>query len=59
METQFGRQDKQPLWKKMFGAAPAKGFTVYVCCQECAAKVKSDPGAYVLAIIADRTGRKK
>ncbi len=27
---------------------------IYVCCQDCAAKVKSDPGTYVVKVIADQ-----
>jgi hypothetical protein len=38
----------------MFGRKPTPGVVIYVCCQQCAAKVKSDPGGYLTKVIAER-----
>lgn len=46
---------KQPsAWGKLFGQKPTNGLVIYVCCQDCAAKVKSDPVPYVTKIITER-----
>jgi hypothetical protein len=46
---------KQPsLLGKMFGRKPTPGVAIYVCCQDCVAKVKSDPVTYVVSVIAER-----
>lgn len=29
--------------------------TIYVCCPECAARVKSDPGTYLFRVVAERS----
>ncbi|GEM_PF-7016396 len=53
----MGKSEKQPLWKKMFGQTPAKGLTIYVCCQDCAAKVRSKPGDYFLKVLDEKNRR--
>jgi hypothetical protein len=40
----------------MFGRKPTPGVVIYACCEECAAKVKNDPGSYVVKVIAERGG---
>lgn len=55
VETGVGAR-KPSLLGKLFGKKPTPGVVVYVCCQECAAKVKSDPGTYVTKVIAEVNG---
>lgn len=55
VETGFGAE-KPSFLGKLFGRKPTQGLIIYVCCPECAAKVKSDPGAYVVKVIAERGG---
>lgn len=55
VETGVGAR-KPSLLGKLFGKKPTPGLVVYVCCQECAAKVKSDPGTYVTKVIAEVNG---
>ncbi len=58
VETGIGA--KQPsLLGKLFGQKPTPGVVVYVCCQECATKVKNDPGRYVVKVIAERGGSQR
>lgn len=33
------------------------GQTVYVCCRDCAAKVRKDPGTYLARVMKERQGR--
>lgn len=48
---------KQPsLLGKMFGRKPTPGVVIYVCCQDCVAKVRSDPGTYLVRVIGERGG---
>ena len=55
VETSIGA--KQPsLLGKMFGRKPTPGVAIYVCCQDCVAKVKNDPVTYVVSVIAERGG---
>lgn len=54
VDTGLGKALKQPLWKKLFGQKPAKGVTIYVCCQDCAAKVRSSPGEYFLKVLDEK-----
>lgn len=35
-----------------------KGQTIYVCCSQCAAKVKADSDAYLARVAAERSGKK-
>jgi hypothetical protein len=58
VETSIGA--KQPSWLgKLFGRKPTPGVVVYVCCQDCAAKVQRDPGTYVLKVITERGGAQR
>jgi hypothetical protein len=53
VETGIGA--KQPtVWGKLFGQKPTDGLMIYVCCQDCAAQVKSDPVPYVTKVINER-----
>ncbi len=36
-----------------------KAVTIYVCCPECVAKVKSDPATYLVKVIGERAGWKQ
>lgn len=47
-----------PRWKQMLGQKP-KGVVIYVCCQDCVAKVKSEPAGYLYKVIAQRNGWQK
>lgn len=48
---------KQPSFLgKVFGRKPTPGVVIYVCCQDCVAKVKSDPGTYLVRVIGERGG---
>lgn len=42
-------------WGKFIGQKPTNGLMIYVCCPECAAKVKADPAPYVAKVIAERS----
>ena len=42
----------------MLGQKP-KGVVIYVCCQDCVAKVKSEPAGYLYKVIAQRNGWQK
>lgn len=51
--------EKPTFLQKCFRQAPEPRFhkeTIYVCCPECTAKVKSDPSRYSLAVYAERRG---
>jgi hypothetical protein len=39
--------------QKFFGAKSSPGMVIYVCCPECAKKVKANPQPYVAEVIAD------
>ncbi|MBI3411474.1 MAG: hypothetical protein HY040_24360 [Planctomycetes bacterium] len=54
VETSLGRFEKQSIWKKIFGQAQAKGPTIYVCCQQCAAKVRSEPAEYFVRVLEEK-----
>ena len=53
VETNVGAKQPSGLGK-LFGRKPTPGVAIYVCCQDCAAKVKSDPATYVASVIAER-----
>lgn len=55
VETSIGAKQPSALGK-LFGRKPTPGVVVYVCCQDCAAKVRSNPGTYVVKVIAERGG---
>ena len=55
VETGVGAR-KPSLLGKLFGKKATPGVVIYVCCQDCAAKVKSDPGTYVVRVIAEVNG---
>lgn len=51
--------EKPTFLQKVFRRPPEPRFireTIYVCCPECAARVKSDPSRYTLAVYAERRG---
>ena len=58
VETSLGKANQQPFWKRMFNPAPAKGLTIYVCCQGCAAKVRTSPGEYFLKVLDEKNRAK-
>jgi hypothetical protein len=48
---------RQPTFLgKLFGRNPTPGVVVYVCCRDCAAKVKSNPVTYAMKVIAEVNG---
>ena len=55
VDTGIGARQPSALGK-LFGRKATPGIVIYVCCQNCAAKVKSDPGAYVTKVIAEANG---
>jgi len=51
--------EKPTFLQKVFRRAPEPHIfreTIYVCCPECVARVKSDPSRYTLAVYAERHG---
>ena len=56
VETTIGAA-KPSLMGRMVGQKSSKGVSVYVCCPECAAKVKQDQATYVARAIVDRGSR--
>jgi hypothetical protein len=57
VETVPDTTQQAPFWRRLFGSPPPpRGIVIYVCCQECAARVKSDPGLYLARVIAQRAG---
>lgn len=51
--------EKPTFLQKVFHRAPEPRIfreTIYVCCPECVARVKSDPSRYSLAVYAERHG---
>lgn len=64
VETVAGTAEKPSLLKKCLPwnwGTPSrpKGVAIYVCCPDCAARVRSDPETYLLKVIADRGGWQK
>lgn len=57
IETNLGEKPTflQKSFPRMFAQRPQK-VTVYVCCPECVARVKSDPDTYILKAIAVKNG---
>jgi hypothetical protein len=55
VDTGIGAR-KPSVLGKLFGRKPKPGIVVYVCCQDCAATVKSSPGSYVARVIAEVNG---
>jgi hypothetical protein len=54
VQTAIGEQ--QPTFLgKLFGQKPKPGAVIYVCCPECADKVRSDPQTYLSEVIADKS----
>ncbi|HWG45761.1 MAG TPA: hypothetical protein VN688_23570 [Gemmataceae bacterium] len=62
-ETAYGGQKTCPVsGASLAGIANplsvvVKGQTIYVCCQQCAAKVKANPDAYLAKVSAERSGQ--
>lgn len=57
MAVTTGIGAKQPgFLGKVFGKKPTPGVVIYVCCQDCAAKVKNNPWPYLTEVIAERGG---
>ncbi len=55
VDTGIGAKQPSTLGK-LFGRKPTPGIVIFVCCQDCAAKVKSDPGTYLVRVIAEHGG---
>lgn len=55
VDTGIGAR-KPSAFGKLFGRKPTPGIVVYVCCQDCTAKVRSSPGTYVTRVIAEVNG---
>jgi hypothetical protein len=53
VQTSLGEQ-KPTGFKKMMGAKPKPGVLIFVCCPECAKKVKANPQPYFVEIVADK-----
>jgi hypothetical protein len=52
VQTTIG-EEKPTGIRKFFGAKSIPGMVIYVCCPECAKKVKSDPQPYAAQVIND------
>lgn len=55
VDTGIGSR-KPSVLGRLFGSKPTPGVVVYVCCQDCAAKVKSNPAPYVTRVIGEVSG---
>jgi len=53
VQTTIGEQ-KPSFFAKLFGAKPTPGMIIYVCCPQCAERVRANPDTYLTEIIADR-----
>lgn len=53
VETPIGSK-KPSFLGKLAGKKPSPGVVLFVCCQDCVAKVQSDPETYVSQVIADK-----
>jgi hypothetical protein len=53
VQTTIGEQ-KPSFFARLFGAKPVAGMVIYVCCPQCAERVRANPEPYLTEIIADR-----
>jgi hypothetical protein len=53
VQTSIGEQ-KPGFFASLFGQKPTPGVVIYVCCPECAEKVRQNPGPYLSSLITDR-----
>jgi hypothetical protein len=53
VQTAIGEQ-KPGFFAKLFGAKPTPGLIIYVCCPQCADRVKANPEPYLTEIVADK-----
>ncbi len=44
------------FWEKAFSRKPLPGLIVYVCCPECAERVKRDPATYIIRVFNEMNG---
>lgn len=55
VKTDIGAK-RPPFLARLFGRKGTPGMVIYVCCEDCAAKVKADPATYAYKVVAEHNG---